>query len=158
MVIIGPVELAQLRAKAFEVVVDVNRRVALRSHPYDPVLLGQGAFLKAAGVWVKPAETFLMGQFRQPPIEGEGPGVIGTDKAAFGVAAALRQAGAAMLAGVDKGARPAILAAHDQQWHAGVVIGDIVARSAQVATHRDDDRLVAEQGLAFSREPLRTGV
>jgi len=67
MVIIGPVELAQIRAKAFEIVVDVNRRVALRSHPYDSVVLGQGAFLRAAGVWVKPTESSSWGSFANRP-------------------------------------------------------------------------------------------
>ena len=79
---------------------------------------------------------------------GEGAGLTGV----------LGYLGAAMPANVEERAQPSIAAAHQQNWHAGIVIGAVGAGARPFRGEAHQQWMPAEQLLLLASEMLRIGV
>ncbi len=63
-----------------------------------------------------------------------------------------------MAADVDEGAELAGGISHDQDWHGGEILGQVVAGIRNLRAEAGDDRMMAKQHLAFAGGALRRGV
>jgi hypothetical protein len=102
---------------------------------------------------VETGEARLVGDAEKPSLRIVGPGVIGTDEGA-GIAAAFRHWRAAMAADIGEGTQRAVGPAHQQHRHAGHVLGEVVAGLGQARGQAHEQRLAAEQPVAFARGAL----
>src|SRR5882757_1146437 len=73
-------------------------------------------------------------------------------------AAALGHLGAAMPAHIEECAQPAVATAHDQDGHAGIIIGAEAAGRRPLRGESHHDRVLAEQDPLLGGETLRIGV
>ena len=148
-------QLARSALHRAEIGVDVERRVlaGLERRRHDPdqaVLLRDGETAQAVRRAIDVAERGAVGDAEQAAGEIVAPAVIGADEGALAGAARLAlDRRRAVAADIEEGAQHAIGAAHHQDRLAGVVVGDEVARLAQLAREGHDNRIAPEQQPDF---------
>ena len=149
----------EVGAEAVEPRLDVEVARAIgrgrRQHPDHAVLLGQRQWREARALGADAGEGgCLLGDPAQHPVGAVGPAVIGAGERA-GAAAALRDLGAAMAAGVEESAQLAVPATHGEDRHPGVVLGAVGAGLGPIAGKAHDQRTLPDEYVLLALVSLR---
>ena len=150
-------EARELGGEPAQVGVDVDRRLGLGGcgpHPDEPVLLDhrkrpQGVLL--AGELRK---ALLAGDVDQAAVEAVSPPVVGTGERALPAPAAIDHPRPAVTADVGERPERAGRGADQEDRHARVVVGQVVAGGGDPAGEPDQERVLAEEDALLERQPL----
>src|SRR6516165_9086398 len=129
-----------------------------RTHPDHAIFLDHGEFAQAARRLVDPRERAFIRTCQQCSVETIAPAVIRAAQIARAFAGTVDQPGASVAAHIEEGAKRAVRLTDEKQRYAGIVVGEMIARSRKQTAEADEERSALEEDLALTSELARARV